>query len=668
MNVTTQSENKLFQLIPSKPGSARSTTVLTIGRYLVGRAESCDVIIPSNIVSSVHAVLEVTPSSVKIYDMNSRNGTYVNGQKAIASELHLGDTLSFGNIEFTLRMYTATPELPPVLNTLDPIKGEASVVKKELPKVSPVALPPDNLDFDKGDDIPYIVYPLSKDPNSDFSEYIFEDQDELYPIFKYEHNKQSLEVIILHKDKVYSVDYLDAKDATYQIAGAKKGNKQIEFPYLAKEERVDFIEVHKGNYLVNKLHNYELLHLADNEVTHEKSDKVNLQDNDIVKLVNGDLEIYVRKVSAPPKVKTPPFFRRDKDLRNYLVLMLLIVIIPVVLLNVLEVEDKVKDEKDPERIATILYQQKLTINTTKNPEKTEKKEVRKQTTNKPKTTKNKESKTDPNRKNSETKNDNKIVGEKKPSKRPSKRPNKAAKGPKRPKKRGRPSKQLVKEAAKVNKFNNTAANKRRANLPSKNTGKVDVYKSFDFKSSINTLMAKGGTLKGAKTANTGAASLSNSAVTGTDGQGGTLQTATVSGDSGSLNTNTNTGSNIGTQGFSTKTGTYTAGIPSETVVLGSMDPDVIRRILRQNIPRFRSCYQRELDRNANKDVSGMIRLVFSIGASGNVTSAGVDGNSKLPVSVKKCVVSVLRGIDFPRPLGGGTVDVKQPFNFYPKRL
>ncbi|MEX1100023.1 MAG: AgmX/PglI C-terminal domain-containing protein, partial [Bacteriovoracaceae bacterium] len=104
------------------------------------------------------------------------------------------------------------------------------------------------------------------------------------------------------------------------------------------------------------------------------------------------------------------------------------------------------------------------------------------------------------------------------------------------------------------------------------------------------------------------------------------------------------------------------------VVLGSMDPDVIRRILREHIPQFRYCYQKELDRANDDQVSGTIGLLFTIGASGHVSKAGISNRSGLAGHVKNCVVRVLRGIQFPRPLGGGTVEVKQPFNFYPKRL
>lgn len=96
------------------------------------------------------------------------------------------------------------------------------------------------------------------------------------------------------------------------------------------------------------------------------------------------------------------------------------------------------------------------------------------------------------------------------------------------------------------------------------------------------------------------------------------------------------------------------------------DPDIIRLILKSHIPQFRSCYQKELNQNSNADISGEILMIFSIGNTGAVSRAGIASYSTLPNSVKSCAVNVLRGIQFPKPLGGGTIDVKQPFRFYPK--
>ena len=125
-------------------------------------------------------------------------------------------------------------------------------------------------------------------------------------------------------------------------------------------------------------------------------------------------------------------------------------------------------------------------------------------------------------------------------------------------------------------------------------------------------------------------------------------------------------SSRGVEGLVDKKNIYTAGLPFKTVILGGMDPDIIRKIIEDHIPQFRYCYQKELDKAA-REFSGVVRLNFIIGASGHVTKAGVDSFSPLPVRVKGCVVNVLKGIKFPEPLGGGVVEVNQPFNFYPKR-
>lgn len=662
---------KLFQLIPTNRGAGSRSNVLPVGRYLVGRADSCDIVIPSNGVSAVHAVLEITPRGTKVYDMNSRNGTFVNGERVVAQDIKEEERISFGIVEFSFKKYVSQPDLPPVLSTLEPIKGDASLLKTTIPIVAPelpkADAPKANLPKVQPpieDEIPYIIYPLAADPQSDYSEYIFEDTVDLYPIFKYEINQQSMEVIILFRDQVYSVDYLPEKDGVYQIAGLTNKEKEIEFPYLGKQEKVAFIEMNKGNCVVNQLHKYDLLHLVGDKVVTANDGVVNLQGNDIVKLTSGELEIYVRRVSSPPKVKAAPFFRRDKALWKYMLVIFLLVLLPVLALNLYEVDEKLMDEKDPERIATILYKQKLNVVKNRAVESSKKKPVKKQSApKKPVVKKSTPKKTKATSRKS-------IVKTKKTTKNPGAKAAKKVQKVKRAKNPAPRKNNRSKIAKAVTKSTNKAKapRTRRANVRTKSVGRVDVYKSFDFKSSVSSLMAKGGSLRGAKTAKTSSSNVSNAQISG--GVATNLNKAAIGTEVGSLagSTEGKLGESKGTKGLSAKTGVYTAGIPSETVVLGSMDPDVIRRILRDNIPFFRSCYQKELDRNSSSRVSGTIKLVFSIGASGHVSRAGVDGRTKLVPKVKKCVVGVLRGIKFPRPLGGGTVDVKQPFNFYPKRI
>ncbi len=647
MNIEKSKKEQLFQITLDDANLNIEGSVIPYGRKLIGRSESCDIVIGHPSVSAVHAVLEISPRGIKIFDMNSKNGSFVSDKKVVTADVSFGDKIRLGSASLTVTKYSPTPELPPVLDTLEPEKGKASILPPVAPKIT------------ETEDGPYIVYPLGADPKADYSEYIFEDVEELYPIFKYEHGKQAVEVIILFNDKVYSVDYLPEENGVYSIVGANPKKKEMEFAYLGKDEKIAFIEINSGNCVVNKLHNYNTQHLANDKIVAITEGRVNIQENDIVRLENGHLEIYIRRVFSPPKVKPAPFFRRDPALKRYVALILFFLLVPLGASMFLDIEKK-EDEKDPERIARILYKKEV-----KKLPSIKKKEVKDPP--KPKVAAVKEVKTTPTPKPAPEKP---KVKPKRVTKAPGTKTAKKVVTQKRVKKPApKTNARAAKKAGASRAKSRSASRSRRSNTPSANTGAVDTYKSFDFKSTISSSMAKGGTLTGAKVAKSSSSADFGSANIG-GGVASNLQKADVGTEVGNL-----TGSTIGklsqskgAEGLSAKSGVYAAGIPSETVVLGSMDPDVIRRILRENIPQFRYCYQKELDRNANKDLSGTVKLIFTIGASGAVSKAGVGSSSSLPGQVKGCVVRVLRGIRFPRPRGGGTVDVNQPFNFMPQRI
>jgi pSer/pThr/pTyr-binding forkhead associated (FHA) protein len=50
---------------------------------VIGREETCDIMIPSRQVSRYHARLTPTPEGVKLEDLGSKNGTHHNGQQVI---------------------------------------------------------------------------------------------------------------------------------------------------------------------------------------------------------------------------------------------------------------------------------------------------------------------------------------------------------------------------------------------------------------------------------------------------------------------------------------------------------------------------------------------------------------------------------------------------------
>lgn len=65
-----------------------------------GREFECDIFIASDHVSRRHAKLEVFEQLVRIVDLGSVNGTYVNGERVTEAELNNGDILSIDKVEF----------------------------------------------------------------------------------------------------------------------------------------------------------------------------------------------------------------------------------------------------------------------------------------------------------------------------------------------------------------------------------------------------------------------------------------------------------------------------------------------------------------------------------------------------------------------------------------
>ncbi len=68
------------------------------GQHTLGRSPSCDVKIASNSVSKEHATLLAAGDKLIISDLDSRNGTFVNGVKVQNQRLNPGDKLSLHDI------------------------------------------------------------------------------------------------------------------------------------------------------------------------------------------------------------------------------------------------------------------------------------------------------------------------------------------------------------------------------------------------------------------------------------------------------------------------------------------------------------------------------------------------------------------------------------------
>jgi len=128
---------------------------------------------------------------------------------------------------------------------------------------------------------------------------------------------------------------------------------------------------------------------------------------------------------------------------------------------------------------------------------------------------------------------------------------------------------------------------------------------------------------------------------------------------------------LGERGWGTQhgqvTGSHRTSGPSvrssELSVSGRLPPELIRRVVRQNHPRFRSCYEAALMTNPN--LTGRVGVRFVIGRDGSVMNVA-DGGSDIPdPKLINCVQRAFYEIGFPRP-EGGVVTVKYPISFSPE--
>ncbi len=70
---------------------------------LVGRAPTCDVPVFDPTVSRRHAELSLVSGGVKVADLGSANGTFVNGEKITERTAKAGDVVTFGKVVFKLQ-------------------------------------------------------------------------------------------------------------------------------------------------------------------------------------------------------------------------------------------------------------------------------------------------------------------------------------------------------------------------------------------------------------------------------------------------------------------------------------------------------------------------------------------------------------------------------------
>src|SRR3989454_1456007 len=103
----------VFKLLST---SGEQSIDLQLGRKLVvGRAVTSDVPIYDPTISRRHAEIVLTESGVRVTDLGSSNGTFLNGAKITEADAGANDVVTFGKVAFRVKEVTAPAPRPQVV-------------------------------------------------------------------------------------------------------------------------------------------------------------------------------------------------------------------------------------------------------------------------------------------------------------------------------------------------------------------------------------------------------------------------------------------------------------------------------------------------------------------------------------------------------------------------
>src|SRR3954465_1430844 len=119
----------MSKLVLLTEGFAGRTYELNVEKTTVGRVEDNAFQITEPSVSSHHAEIILRGNDVVIKDLNSTNGTFINGEKISEAVLKPGQTLKFGQVELRLEGKDGAGATGPA-GTKSPASAPAAAPKK----------------------------------------------------------------------------------------------------------------------------------------------------------------------------------------------------------------------------------------------------------------------------------------------------------------------------------------------------------------------------------------------------------------------------------------------------------------------------------------------------------------------------------------------------------
>jgi DNA-binding CsgD family transcriptional regulator len=113
------------------------------GSYQVGRSSRCAFIVGDLSVSRIHAEITASEEMLRVKDLDSRNGTFVDGVRIAEAELQPGQLVRFGNVRFQVVGAGADDEGPGDLSELSThfLQGKPRVQPAAMQQLTKAQLP-----------------------------------------------------------------------------------------------------------------------------------------------------------------------------------------------------------------------------------------------------------------------------------------------------------------------------------------------------------------------------------------------------------------------------------------------------------------------------------------------------------------------------------------------
>jgi outer membrane biosynthesis protein TonB len=587
---------------------------------MIGKLDTCDISVNDSTLNPYHAILSIEEyDKVFIMDLGTVNGTTVNGENIVKKQIIAGDLITLGSIEFRLEDHSVSS------SEYEDVTREITLVRHlRLVDEQPPELPPEAKEssVNKG--------------------YLFEGEwcDIKFSEATGAHSDQ---LEIEDKSICQFDSYIDVDERKFfDIYNGDQGHDEvIEVVYTSCGNIISFDTLpFKKNALVrpNKLLSQEVLRFYENSsifdyngsqvklappsgfthVNKDSSEAVELASGHDICFEKGTHQIHFRIRGATDKLAGRlPY--REKEKLQYILLLFFLFFIPSFMLLLVDV----MEEPEPEKEVVVIYRPKkqepiVEKSSNAKGEKKAEKEAPKLAAEKS-VEKTKEQKVEKKSKTTNTKK--------------------------------------VKKSKKVAKKSNKKANQVRKKVAKKKAAPV---KKIDFSSKFSSALAsKKSSKKSFKASKSNVSASSKSLAINSKSDIKAVGQSNI----GSLKTSGKFGGNAGYKSKGMGKSKFDSQLTAfKTVVLGSIDPELLRKLLREYIPQFRYCYQQELSRNSK--VKGKINLEFTINKNGSVTRSNVySRKGKFGKRGINCIGRVLNMIKFPKPKGGGIVEVKQPLNF-----